>query len=141
MPSTGSREPIGSCLPPSISTRRRTTPMRGWPRIATGFPDRRALPDRRDDATPRKASGSMTSLPGPVAELRGVTRRYPGVVALDAVDFMVKPGEVRAILGKNGAGKSTLIRLLTGAETPDGGEVHLDGEPFRESGHKRVHEA
>jgi len=83
----------------------------------------------------------MTSLPGPVAELRGVTRRYPGVVALDAVDFMVKPGEVRAILGKNGAGKSTLIRLLTGAETPDGGEVHLDGEPFRESGHKRVHEA
>ncbi len=60
----------------------------------------------------------MTTTQGaPVAELRGAFRRYPGVVALDGVDFSVQPGEVRAVLGKNGAGKSTLIRLLTGLRT------------------------
>ncbi|MCB8883756.1 sugar ABC transporter ATP-binding protein [Acidisoma cellulosilytica] len=77
----------------------------------------------------------------PVAEIRQASRRYPGVVALDRVDFAVQPGEVRAILGKNGAGKSTLIRLLTGAETPDDGTVLLAGEPFREQGEGRTREA
>jgi len=84
----------------------------------------------------------MTTTQGaPVAELRGAFRRYPGVVALDGVDFSVQPGEVRAVLGKNGAGKSTLIRLLTGAETPDEGIVLLGGEPFREQGGGRTREA
>lgn len=77
----------------------------------------------------------------PVVELRAATKRYPGVLALDAVDFTVMPGEVRAILGKNGAGKSTLIRLLTGAETPDAGEVLLNGRPFVQSGPQRTREA
>ena len=77
----------------------------------------------------------------PVAEVRAATRRYPGVVALDAVSFTVMFGEVRAILGKNGAGKSTLIRLLTGAETPDTGEVLLDGRPLLASGAQRTREA
>ncbi|MEU0156115.1 sugar ABC transporter ATP-binding protein [Micromonospora fulviviridis] len=64
---------------------------------------------------------------GPVAQTRGVVRRYPGVLALDQVDFEVKAGEVRALLGKNGAGKSTLIRLLSGVEKPDEGTVAIGG--------------
>jgi ABC-type sugar transport system ATPase subunit len=83
----------------------------------------------------------VTEPPGPVAEVRNATRRYPGVLALDRITFSVQPGEVRAVLGKNGAGKSTLIRLLTGAETPDSGEVLLDGRPFEESGGGRTREA
>lgn len=59
------------------------------------------------------------------ARVRGINKFYPGVHALNDVDFNLKPGEVRALLGKNGAGKSTLIRILTGVETPDSGEVFI----------------
>jgi ABC-type sugar transport system ATPase subunit len=83
----------------------------------------------------------MTGAQLPVAELRSATKRYPGVIALDEVDFSVMPGEVRAVLGKNGAGKSTLIRLLTGAESADSGEVLLSGKPFVEFGQRRTREA
>jgi len=65
-----------------------------------------------------------------IAEVRGARKQYPGVVALDDVDFTIQPGEVRALLGQNGAGKSTLIRLLSGVERPDTGEVRIDGEPL-----------
>ncbi|MFK3705695.1 sugar ABC transporter ATP-binding protein [Klebsiella sp. NPDC088457] len=61
----------------------------------------------------------------PVARITGGNKRYPGVVALDNVNFTLSQGEVRALLGKNGAGKSTLIRMLTGSESPDSGEVWL----------------
>jgi simple sugar transport system ATP-binding protein len=61
----------------------------------------------------------------PVAKVVGGNKRYPGVVALDNVNFTLNRGEVRALLGKNGAGKSTLIRMLTGSEQPDSGEVWL----------------
>ncbi|MXJ83892.1 sugar ABC transporter ATP-binding protein [Klebsiella michiganensis] len=63
----------------------------------------------------------------PVAKIIGGNKRYPGVVALDNVDFTLSKGEVRALLGKNGAGKSTLIRMLTGSESPDSGEIWLGG--------------
>ncbi|WP_139536801.1 sugar ABC transporter ATP-binding protein [Klebsiella spallanzanii] len=63
----------------------------------------------------------------PVAKIVGGNKRYPGVVALDNVDFTLSKGEVRALLGKNGAGKSTLIRMLTGSESPDSGEIWLGG--------------
>ncbi|MFM9107844.1 MAG: sugar ABC transporter ATP-binding protein [Chloroflexota bacterium] len=63
----------------------------------------------------------------PVLELRGVTRRFPGVVALDGVDFSLRAGEVHALLGENGAGKSTLIKIIGGAVRRDGGELLLDG--------------
>ncbi|HHK9483948.1 TPA: ATP-binding cassette domain-containing protein [Escherichia coli] len=54
----------------------------------------------------------------PVAKVVAGNKRYPGVVALDNVNFTLNKGEVRALLGKNGAGKSTLIRMLTGSERP-----------------------
>ena len=64
-------------------------------------------------------------------EMRGVSKVFPGVRALDGVDFTVRRGEIHALMGENGAGKSTLIKVLTGAEQRDGGEVRLDEEPIR----------
>lgn len=61
----------------------------------------------------------------PVAKVVAGNKRYPGVVALDNVNFTLNKGEVRALLGKNGAGKSTLIRMLTGSERPDNGDIWI----------------
>jgi ribose transport system ATP-binding protein len=67
----------------------------------------------------------------PRLEMRGVRKRFGATVALDGVDFDVAAGECRALLGQNGAGKSTLMKVLSGAHPPDGGEMRLDGEPYR----------
>ena len=64
-------------------------------------------------------------------EMRGVTKRFPGVLANDAVDFEVYGGEVHALLGENGAGKSTLMKILFGFHQPDEGEVLLDGRALK----------
>src|SRR5438046_1578268 len=61
--------------------------------------------------------------------LRGITKRFPGVVANDGVDFEAAEGEVHALLGENGAGKTTLSNVLTGLYRADEGEVVLFGEP------------
>ncbi|HEY2062674.1 MAG TPA: sugar ABC transporter ATP-binding protein [Amycolatopsis sp.] len=61
--------------------------------------------------------------------VRGIVKTFPGVRALDGVDFDVEPGEVHCLLGQNGAGKSTLIKVLAGAHTPDEGEITWRGEP------------
>jgi ribose transport system ATP-binding protein len=65
----------------------------------------------------------------PILALEAITKQYPGVVALEEVDFAVDAGEVRALLGKNGAGKSTLVKILSGAIRQDSGEICVDGQP------------
>jgi simple sugar transport system ATP-binding protein len=64
-------------------------------------------------------------------ELRGIVKRFPGVLANDRVDFDVRAGEIHALLGENGAGKSTLMKILYGLYQPDAGEILLNGEPMR----------
>jgi len=67
----------------------------------------------------------------PVLQLKGVTKRFPGVVALDAVDIEVRRHEVIGLIGENGAGKSTLLKILSGVYQPDAGELVVRGEPQR----------
>jgi ABC-type sugar transport system ATPase subunit len=68
--------------------------------------------------------------PRQVLVAHGLTKSFPGVLALDNVDFDVRSGEVTALLGENGAGKSTLIKLMAGFYSPDRGEISVDGKPM-----------
>ena len=60
----------------------------------------------------------------------GITKLFPGVTALDNVDFDLRKGEVHILVGENGAGKSTLAKVLLGAYIPEGGQIELDGSLF-----------
>ena len=74
------------------------------------------------------------SVIAPALEMRGITKRYPGVIANDRIDLKVRPGEIHALLGENGAGKSTLMNILYGLARPDEGEILLDGAPVHIGG-------
>jgi ABC-type uncharacterized transport system ATPase subunit len=65
----------------------------------------------------------------PCLELRGITKRYATTLANDAVDLVVMPGEIHALLGENGAGKSTLVKMIYGVVKPDSGDILWQGEP------------
>jgi len=67
----------------------------------------------------------------PLLEMRGISKRFPGVVALDGVNLKVGRGEVVALVGENGAGKSTLMKILGGVYQPDGGKILVDGQPVK----------
>lgn len=71
----------------------------------------------------------MDSSSASVVEMRGIVKRFPGVLANDHVDFDLLPGEIHALLGENGAGKTTLMNILYGLYRPDEGEIRLHGRP------------
>ncbi len=67
----------------------------------------------------------------PLLEAKGLVKRFPGVLALSGVDLTVRRGEAVAVIGENGAGKSTLMKILAGVQTPESGEIRIDGRPLR----------
>lgn len=70
----------------------------------------------------------MTTANDFILSMHSISKIFPGVVALENVDFALKRGEIHALMGENGAGKSTLIKVLTGVEHPDSGSIELDGK-------------
>ena len=77
----------------------------------------------------------MTTAP-PVLEVRGITKRFPGVLANDNINLTLRKGQVLGLLGENGAGKSTLMNLIYGLYKPDEGEILVNGEPVEIAGSK-----
>ncbi len=71
-----------------------------------------------------------------ILELKGITKIFPGVKALDQVQFQLKAGEIHGLVGENGAGKSTLIKVITGVHKADEGEIYIDGEKITFKGPK-----
>ena len=63
-----------------------------------------------------------------ILELKGITKIFPGVKALDNVHFQLKQGEIHALMGENGAGKSTFIKVITGVHQAEEGEIFINGE-------------
>ena len=75
---------------------------------------------------------------GVAVELQGITKSFPGVLANDHIDLVIRRGEVHCLLGENGAGKSTLMSILAGMAEPDEGTVRIDGEPVRIASPRRA---
>src|SRR5207302_5495195 len=70
----------------------------------------------------------MDTSPQPILRMEGITKSFPGVVALEDMNFDVRPGEVHVLLGENGAGKSTLVKILSGAYKMDSGTIYWKGQ-------------
>jgi len=77
----------------------------------------------------------------PVLEVRGISKSFPGVKALDNVSFAINKGEVVGLIGENGAGKSSLLKVLNGIYQPDKGEVLVNGRPIRIASPRRAFDA
>ncbi len=78
---------------------------------------------------PAALSSAPAKSDGPILKMTGVSKRFPGVLALEDVHLEVGQSEIHALLGENGAGKSTLLKVLSGAQSADAGEIELFGEP------------
>jgi len=87
-------------------------------------------------SSPEKTLGPVANGgPAPILEMRGISKTFPGVKALNDVQLTIYPGEVHALMGENGAGKSTLMKILSGAYTADpGGEIRVNGQPVHITG-------
>ncbi len=77
----------------------------------------------------------------PLTEVCNITKRFPGVIALNDVSVKFYPGEVHAVVGENGAGKSTLMKIMSGAYIPDSGEIYFDGKKVSFTHPKEAQEA
>src|SRR3954454_12645080 len=93
-----------------------------------------AGPLRRPGPTPRRGGRTEMNADKPLLSLRGVSKRFGAVQALDGVDLDVAPGEVVGLVGDNGAGKSTLVKTIAGIYSPDDGEFYFDSQPVKISG-------
>lgn len=93
------------------------------------MPDASPTSHRSTDSPAARPHSAGESGAPILLQARNITKRFPGVLALDDVQFTLKAGEVHALVGENGAGKSTLMKILGGIYHPDGGEVLLNGEP------------
>ena len=82
------------------------------------------------DRSPVDEVAGVASEASPVLEMRDISKRFGATQALSAVSMQLRRGEVHALLGENGAGKSTLIKIMTGVQSPDTGEMLLDGQPI-----------
>src|SRR5690606_27704887 len=85
------------------------------------------------DETRTTAGGALATAgapptPHPALSLRGISKSYPGVLALEAIDLDIRQGEVHGLVGENGAGKSTLLKIVTGAHRPTAGTMSVFGE-------------
>jgi len=83
------------------------------------------------EPTGRRKEGITVGAADLALEMRGITKRFPGVTALHQVDFTCRRGEVHALMGANGAGKSTLMKILAGAVLPDEGHIRIGGKPVQ----------
>ena len=85
-----------------------------------------------------------TALPdnsAPLLEMHHITKRFPGVLALEDVNFEVRPGEVHVLVGENGAGKSTLMKIISGVYEVDSGEMVLQGRPVKFANPRQAQES
>src|SRR5579884_1500519 len=94
------------------------------------------MPVALDTRAPQPVSSFSSE--GTLLEMRGISKRFPGVLALDGVDFDLRYGEIHVLFGENGAGKSTLINIIAGTYPSDEGDFRYQGEAV---GHLTPHAA